>query len=184
MRSCSCARSPVAATARRSSSRPQRSAAAVCRRPPPTAARRQAGVRADCSCEQLRQLRGQPPTALAASRRSARLNNNTVLQPIGAPGFCGSQPHAAGPHQPGDLPVQVRTTAQTRDFACTCSAAALPRGCSRGARGWQQRQQQALSTPPTPSPHRLAKMSFGQRSRSAYLSELQRSPTFHLLLRE
>ncbi len=32
--------------------------------------------------------------------------------------------------------------------------------------------------------YRLAKMSFSQRSRSAYLGELQRSPTFQLLLRE
>ena len=32
--------------------------------------------------------------------------------------------------------------------------------------------------------YRLAKMSFSQRSRSAYLAELQRHPTFQLLLRE
>lgn len=32
--------------------------------------------------------------------------------------------------------------------------------------------------------YRLAKMSFGQRSRNSYLLELQRAPTFQLLLRE
>jgi hypothetical protein len=32
--------------------------------------------------------------------------------------------------------------------------------------------------------YRLAKMSFSQRSRNLYLTELQRSPTFQLLLRE
>lgn len=32
--------------------------------------------------------------------------------------------------------------------------------------------------------YRLAKMSFSQRSRNAYLLELQRAPTFQLLLRE
>ena len=32
--------------------------------------------------------------------------------------------------------------------------------------------------------YRLAKLSFGQRSRGAFLAELQRSPTFQLLLRE
>jgi len=32
--------------------------------------------------------------------------------------------------------------------------------------------------------YRLAKMSFSQRSRNQYLTELQRAPTFHLLLSE